>query len=218
MRVLATGRVGDDGAPLAAAGLSDAARARFIMRQAAQGTLVVLTDTATTEGCPGRPDSEDALLDCAEAWMRTFARDLPCVALQIGFDAGGRPRAVLAVGGGEHAAGSPGPWGGDDAVEAETLACTVVTFTAWGVDDGAAAAYDGEVELLSDVRSWIRENPDFACEVVQLAHDPTGRLQAVLVGGGLTAGATDAALRPTVQALRPPVQDDRPAPPARTKA
>ncbi len=219
MRVLATGRVGDGGAPIEAASLSDDDRERSITRSVAHGTLVVLTDTATTQGCPGRPDSEDALLACAETWMRTFGRDLPCIALQIGFDPGGRPRAVLAVGGGEDPRGAPGPWsGGDEAVEVGTFPCTVVTFSAWGVDDGAGAAYDVEVELLRGVRSWIRENPDFACEAVQVGHDPTGRPQAALVGGGLTAGAPDAALGPPDAALGPPDQDGRPARSARTKA
>ena len=195
MRVLATGRVGDGGAPIVAAELSDGDRAPSVTRQVAHGTLVVLTDTAMTEGCPGRPDSEDALLGSAEVWMRTFGQDLPCVALQIGFDAGGRPRAVLAVGGGDGSGGVHGLWDGvEDAVEVETLPCTVVTFTESREGDGAATAYDVEAELLREVRSWIRENPDFACEAVQMAHDPTGRTQAVLVGGGLTAGAPEAAL------------------------
>jgi hypothetical protein len=193
MRVLATDRVGDGGAPIVAAELSDGDRAPSITRWVAPGTLVVLTDTATTEGCPGRPDSEDALLACAEVWMRTFGQDLFCVALQIGFDPGGRPRAVLAVSGGGDEGGAHGVWDGpDDAVEVETLPCTVVTFIG-SLDDRAVMAYDVEAELLRDMRSWMHANPDFACEAVQLAHDPTGRPQAVLVGGGLTAGASGAA-------------------------
>jgi len=207
MRVLATGRVGGDGAPIMAAGLSDGERARSITRWVAHGTLVVLTDTATTQGCPGRPDSEDALLACAEVWMRTFGQDLPCVALQIGFDAGGRPRAVLAVGGGEDAGGAHGVWDGpDDAVEVETLPCAVVTFTGSRDDDGAATGYDVEAELLRDMRGWIRANPDFACEAVQMTHDQTGRPQAVLVGGGLTAGAPEAALSAADQNCRSELQ------------
>lgn len=198
MRVLAAGRVGDGGTPIVAAARSGTADAPSITRWVAQGTLVVLTDTATTEGCPGRPDSEDALLECAEAWMRTVGQDLPCVALQIGFDAGGRPRAVLAVGG-DGSGGAHGVWEGpDDAVEVETLPCTMVTFTESSGDgtgdDEVARGYDVEAALLRDMRRWIRGNPDFACEAVQIAHDPTGRLQAVLVGGGWTADAPDAAL------------------------
>jgi hypothetical protein len=190
MRVLATGRVGDGGAPVVGAEISDGDHASSVTRWVAHGTLVVLTDTAMTEGCPGRPDSEDALLRSAEVWMHTFGKDLPCVAFQIGFDAGGRPRAVLAVpGDGDGSGVAHGEWdGADDAVVVETLPCAVVTFTESYGDDGTAVEHDVEAELLRDVRHWIRANPDFACEAMHIAHAPTGRLQAVLVGGGLTTG------------------------------
>jgi hypothetical protein len=211
MRALATGRVGHGGAPIVAAGLPDGDRERSITRSVAQGTLVVLTDTAMTEGCPGRPGSEDALLRSAELWMQRFGADLPCVVLQMGFDAAGRPRAVLALGDGTGRASGvmQDPDHGlcdgfghadweclDDTVEVKTLPCIVVTFTGSSEAEGASGSEDGEAALLRDVRSWICRNPDFVCEAVQMAHDPTGRPQAVLVGEGIAACASDAARTP----------------------
>ena len=225
MRVLATGPAGDGSASIAAAGSPRPGRAPGVNRSVAQGTLVVLTDTAMTQGCPGRPDSEDALFDSAESWMRIFGRDLPCAALQIGFDAGGRRRLVLAVCGDGGSRGAHGSWSAaDDAVEAETFPCTVVTFTGPDFYDVAAGGHDAEAELLREVGSWIRRNPDFACEAVQMAHDPTGRPQAVLVGDGLTSAApervprsADRRTRRAAAALRPAQSPDA-ASPARTSA
>ena len=237
MRVLATGRVGDGGAPIVAAGSSRSGRAPAISCSVAPGTLVILTDTVTTQGCPGRPDSEDALLGSADAWLRTAGWDLPCVATQVGFDSGGRPRLVLAVCGDgvERVGGAQGSWGAadhsavddsaaDDDVEVQTLPCTVVTFTGVDGDDVAVGGYDVEAALLRAVRSWVRANPDVACEAVQMAHDPTGRPQAVLVGAGFTAQAGECAHRPTgrqrgrAPAGRRTAQSPGASSPARTRA
>jgi hypothetical protein len=150
----------------------------------ASGLLVVLTDTAATQGCPGRPQSEELLLDSAISWMRARGSVFSCAATQLGFDVAGRPRLVLAVRGDDAGAGVDGHWASaDDAIDVSMLPCTLVTFS--DLTEGRRGiGEDDDVELLGAMRSWMAAAPDFTCEVVQMAHDENGRRQLILAGAG----------------------------------
>lgn len=155
-----------------------------ISRAVTKGTVVTFTDSVMTEGCQGRADSEQALLDSALLWMGARGSGLPCAVMQLGFDAGGRPRLVLALEDTDGSARDGSPWrSSDGAVEIEVLPCTLVTFT----DHSAVGAFEergGVLELLAAMRDWVGANPDFSCEAVQVVNDLTGRAQIVLVGEG----------------------------------
>jgi hypothetical protein len=159
----------------------------LIRRAVTNGTLVVFTDTAMTQGCPGRADSEESLLDSALAWMRDRGGALSCIAMQLGFDAGGRPRLVLAVSDADGSACGRDIWrSSDETVQVDASPCTLVTFTDLAGGSRFAGGYDDDIELLAAMRSWVKRHPDFACDAVQMAHDETGRPQVVLAGAGCT--------------------------------
>lgn len=156
-----------------------------------RGTLIVLTDTRTTYGCPGAPDSEELLLDSVLLWMHSVGRDLPCAVMQMGFDTTGHPRLVLAVehtvdamriGLGEHPVPEP--------IRADVLPCTVVvltdiTETAHG--SGVIPHHDCDVGLVAEIRQLLSAHPEFTCEAFQMGYDQTGRARLVLAGEGWTA-------------------------------
>lgn len=187
MAVVATDWVGAGADPVSSDASSTDALP-LISRAVSNGALVVFTDTAMTEGCPGRPDSEEALLDSALAWMRARGGVLSCAAVQLGFDAGGRPRLVLAVHDVDGSACSRDPWEPiDEVVQVDMVPCTLVTFTDLAGTDRTRGRYDDDVELLAAMRSWVKSHPDFTCDAMQLAHDETGRPQVVVAGAGCTA-------------------------------
>lgn len=187
MGAVATGWIGARADPVSndATG-SDAVP--LISRASTDGTLVVFTDTATTEGCPGRPDSEVSLLDAALSWMRVRGRVLSCAAMQLGFDAGGRPRLVLAVNDLHGpACGQDLSESTDEAVQVHALPCTLVTFTDLAGSNRLGVGYDDDIELLGSMRNWVARHPDFTCDAVQMAHDETGRPQVIVAGTGCTS-------------------------------
>jgi|GEM_PF-6218897 len=164
----------DDGAASDADGLVECA--------VTTGTMVTFTDTATTQGCPGRPESEGALLDAALGWLRARARGRGCAAMQIGFDPGGRPRLAVALSDPDGPARRPPPRrSSDGAVAIESLPCTLVTFT--DCSHGSTAERDA-LALVRAMRRWVRAHPDFSCDAVQTTRDLEGRAQLVLVGEG----------------------------------
>lgn len=182
MEAVATDWIGDRQVPAGTDGqlTSDVC----ISRAVTKGTIVTFTDSAMTEGCQGRADSEQALLDSALLWLGARGGTLPCAAMQLGFDAGGRPRLVVALGDADGAARDGSPWrSSDGVVEIEVLPCTLVTFTG----RSAERAGEGQVsvlELLGAMRDWVGAHQDFSCEAVQVSNDLTGRTQVVLVGEG----------------------------------
>lgn len=150
------------------------------------GTLVVLTDLAMTSGYPGRPESADALLRSAEAWMGSSGLDLPCLAMQLGFDVAGRPQLILAVRGGStrdggHPRGIAAP-----SIAVDARECTICTFTENAAEEPDLLG-DAEVALLAEARSWMNRHKDFAITGSWLAHDSAGHASFILIGDGATA-------------------------------